>query len=182
MHVFIFNILQCNYKHDLIHKNDFSGWCHNVTMLWLGWIFLLSSQLFLYIFSLLLDCQDNKYLNRNDLNFEGTFHLVRVRVIHIEEWQHVRPAKLIPKVSKNDTAYSQHCLHRTWAPSILDVTTNILHIECRGCFVFLSLWLYSLFFFFLLLRWRAVTQTNHVFIVNHTITLQGFWKTPFTVS
>lgn len=55
----------------------------------------------------LLDCQDNKYLKRNDLNFEGTFHLAGVHVIHLEEWQHVRAAKLIPRVAKHDTAYSQ---------------------------------------------------------------------------
>ena len=42
---------------------------------------------------------------------------------------------------------ARHCLHRTCVPSILDVTTNILHIGCRGCFVFVSLWLHSLFFF-----------------------------------
>lgn len=33
-------------------------------------------------------------------------------------------------------------------PSILDVTTNIVHIGCRGCFVFVSVWLYSPIFFF----------------------------------
>lgn len=50
------------------------------------------------------------------------------------------------RIAKNDTAYSQFCLHHTCGPSILDVTTNILHTGCRGCFVFVSLWLYSLFF------------------------------------
>ena len=84
-------------------------------------------------------------MNRNDLNFEGTFLLARALVIHIEKWQYVRPAKLIPKVAQNDIAYSQHCLHRMCVPSILDVTTNILHIRCRGCFCLTQI-IFSLFF------------------------------------
>lgn len=68
-------------------------------------------------------------------------------VIHIEEWQHVRHAKPIPKAAKNDIARSQHRLQRMYVPSILDVTTSILHIGCTGCFLFVSLWLYLLFCF-----------------------------------
>lgn len=93
-------------------------------------------------FSLLVNCQNNKHLNRNDLNFEGTFHLAGVCIVHLEEWQHVRAAKLIPRVAKTDSASSQHRLHPTCAPSVLNVTTNILQIRCGRRFVLpLSIWL-----------------------------------------
>lgn len=88
---------------------------------------------------LFLDCQDSKYWNRNYLNFEATFHLAKECVIHFEEWQHVKPANLISQVAKNDIAYSQHCLQRMCVPSTVDVTSNILHIGCKGCFLFASL-------------------------------------------
>lgn len=87
----------------------------------------------------MLECQDNKYLKRNDLNFKGTFLLSGVRVIDLEELQHVRPAKLIPRVARNDIAHSQRCLNHTCVLSVLGVTTQILHSGCRECFAFVSL-------------------------------------------
>lgn len=46
--------------------------------------------------------------------------------------------------------------------------------------VLFFVWLYSLSFFHL--QRRAVTQANHVFIVNQTIAWHGFSKTPLTAS
>lgn len=134
MHVCLLYFSMLLTEYDAQKGLFFAGYCP--TMLSLGWILPLSCSYSWNIFSFLLDCQDNKYWNRNYLNFEGTFHLAEECVIHIEEWQRVKPAKLIPQLAKNDIAYSQHCLQHMYVPSILDVTSNILHIECTGCFLF----------------------------------------------
>lgn len=85
--------------------------------------------------------------NRNDLNFERTSHLDWACVLHLEEWQHVRRAKLIPWVSLKwrclqpvTSVFTVPCV-----PSILDVTMNIFLylMESLVRFFWVSHWLCS---------------------------------------
>lgn len=45
---------------------------------------------------------------------------------------------LVPKGAKNDIAYSQRCVQRTYVPTTLDVSTNFSHTGWTGCFLFVS--------------------------------------------
>lgn len=150
--------------------------CH-LTLWALGWDSPLLSQSFCSIFSLPVDCQDNKYLNRNDLNFEGTFHLAGERVIHIEEWQHVRPAKLIPKVAQNDTAYSQRCLRHMCVCQVFWMSLQILYTSGAGDVLFLSQsdYIHPFFFFFTGL-WESM-----FWLSVRKITQQGFLENTFSL-
>lgn len=60
--------------------------------------------------------------------FSLEISLAGMRVLHFEEWQGVRPARLNPREAKNDTASSHHCLQQMPEPGAVQITPNILQI------------------------------------------------------
>ncbi len=112
-------------------------------------------------------------LKQRDLNFVGTFHLAGERVIHIEEWQHVRPAKLISQVARNDTRLQ---------PALASANVCAKYFRCHYIKYFTNrvLWMFCfcltdyIHSFFSPSPTESCDTGEHVLTVSQTMAWQGF--------